>query len=145
MKKSSLFIIIVVFLVSIVAITFFGQSIEMGQFKVYVTDLEITNETELIGDDIRNINLTWNEEKGWTSVFVNYTYLPSDATDPSVSYYLDGAVRTDATTGEEVTVAEVFETTGTAEVVFYRQGYVTCYLTTKDGSNITDSVRITCR
>ncbi len=145
MKKSSLFLIIIVYIVSIVAITFFGQSIEMDQYKVYMTDIWIDNESEVVegSDNIRNINISFNDAEGYGYIILHYQYLPEDATDgDAVKWSLYGDTGILADTGEEVTIATI---DAKGEVDFQRRGMVTAYLTTTDGSNLVDSVRITCR
>ncbi|MCD8209708.1 MAG: hypothetical protein LUC31_02700 [Coprobacillus sp.] len=145
MKKSSLFLIVIIYIVSIVAITFFGQSIEMDQYKVYMSDIWISNESEIVSgsDNIRNINITFNDDEGWGGIILHYEFLPEDATDSdAVKWSLYGNTGILADTGEEVVIADI---DGKGEVVFHRRGMVTAYVTTTDGSNLVDSVRITCR
>ena len=44
MRKSVLFLVGILYLVSIVVVTFFGMQARMDQFKVYVSSVEIIND-----------------------------------------------------------------------------------------------------
>ncbi|MCD8204545.1 MAG: hypothetical protein LUC16_01790 [Coprobacillus sp.] len=147
MKKSSLFLIIVLYLVSIVAITFFGQAITMDQFKVYMDAIWITNDYETVvfpnGEELRYIWIPFNETgEGYTTYQIYYKYSPEDASEPgSVKFYLTGDTYTDPET-EEVTVYAQINAYG--EILFWRPATITVYVTTADGSQLSDWVSITC-
>ncbi|MCD8203976.1 MAG: hypothetical protein LUB56_02500 [Coprobacillus sp.] len=148
MKKSSIFIIIVVFAVSIVVVTFFGMAISMDQFKVYMTSIEITNETTKMYDTQGNvimdlIMLPFNYADTYSSVIIDYVTTPEDATEKnSVRFYLSSnATYTDPETGEVTIYADV---RWNGEVVFYSPASIRAYVTTTDGSQLTDYVDIWC-
>ena len=81
MRKSVLFAIGIIYLVSIVVVTFFGLQLRMDQFQVYMETINITTY-----DEIRNgkkyLYLEFDEAEGFKSVFIWFDYAPEDATYP---------------------------------------------------------------
>ncbi|MCD8200660.1 MAG: hypothetical protein LUD47_01125 [Clostridia bacterium] len=137
MKKSSAFLIVIVLIVSVVVISFFGKSIAVGQFEVYMTDVWITNEK----DANNTIYVDYDDVFGFGSVTLDYDYLPVDADYPNkVKYSLTNNTYTDEN-GEEQIVAEI---RGASEVLFHTRGAVVAYIRTTDGSGKSDSVKIVC-
>ena len=51
MRKSVIFIISVIYIVSIVAVTFFGMKIRTDQFQIYITNLQITSYDQIVGEN----------------------------------------------------------------------------------------------
>ncbi len=147
MKKSSIFIMIVVFAVSIVVVTFFGMAISMDQFKVYMTSIEITNESTAMYDPQGNkvmdmIMIPFDKANTWTSIIIDYHCEPENATEKNaVRFYLSNDTYTDPETGEVTVYADV---RWNGEVVFYTTAVVKVYVTTTDGSQLTDSIDIWC-
>ncbi|MCD8204705.1 MAG: hypothetical protein LUC16_02640 [Coprobacillus sp.] len=146
MKKSSMFLIVVVFAVAIVVVSFFGQAISMDQFKVYMTTLEITNEYQTWYDSAGNpvmkmIMLPYDWANGWSSVFLTFETGPEDATEKdAVRCYLANNTYT-MDNGETGYYADIVNL---REVVFYKPATVKAYVTTTDGSGLTDSIDIWC-
>ncbi len=146
MKKSSIFLIIVVFAVAIVVVSFFGNAISMDQFKVYMSTLEITNEYTAFydanGNPVMNIiMLPFDYTNGWASVQLKWVTGPEDATEKdAVRFYLSGNTYT-MEDGETGYYADV---TSYGEVFFYRPALIRAYVTTTDGSNLTDSIYVWC-
>ena len=140
MKKSSLFFIIVACIISVVAISFFGLKVEMGQFTVYMTSISITNDyQEVAGNKLITVYLN---SEGYATLTLDYTYAPEDATYPdAVKYTLTNNTYTDEETGETKYYATV---NSYGEVVFYKAKTVIATITTTDGSQLTDSVYIIC-
>ena len=88
MRKSVLFLIGIVFIVSIVVVTFFGMKISFDQFKIYINEIEITNfDREIRGNKYKTVY--FNETEGFTTIFIEYKIGPVDASDPdAISFTL---------------------------------------------------------
>ena len=140
MKKSVIFLIGVIYVLSIVVVSFFGMQPAVDQFKVYMTDIEITNYTTIANGE-KYITLDYNEIEGITRVDLEYSYSPDNASYPnSVKYTITGNTYKDSK-GDVVTFATV---SSTGSVEFLEPGIVTVTITATDGSKVSDSVKIIC-
>ena len=140
MKKSVIFLIGVIYVLSIVVVSFFGMQPAVDQFKVYMTDIEITNYTTIANGE-KYITLDYNEIEGITRVDLEYSYSPDNASYPnSVKYTITGNTYKDSN-GDVVTFATV---SSTGSVEFLEPGPVTVTITATDGSKVSDSVKIIC-
>lgn len=140
MKKSVVFLIGVIYVLSIVVVSFFGMQPAVDQFKVYMTDIEITNYTTIANGE-KYITLDYNEIEGITRVDLEYSYSPDNASYPnSVKYTITGNTYKDSK-GDVVTFATV---SSTGSVEFLEPGLVTVTITATDGSKVSDSVKIIC-
>lgn len=140
MKKSVIFLIGVIYILSIVVVSFFGMQPGIDQFQVYMTDIEITNYTTIINDE-KYISLAYDEIEGITRVDLEYSYAPDNASYPDrVRYSITGNTYKDSD-GNIVTYATV---SNTGRVEFLEPGMVTVTITATDGSKVSDSVKIIC-
>ena len=140
MKKSVIFLIGVIYILSIVVVSFFGMQPGIDQFQVYMTDIEITNYTTIINDE-KYISLAYDEIEGITRVDLEYSYAPDNASYPDrVRYSITGNTYKDSD-GNIVTFATV---SSTGSVEFLEPGMVTVTITATDGSKVSDSVKIIC-
>lgn len=161
MKKSILLLIGVIAILSIFVVTFFGTTANLDQFKVYIDTVEITKYDRIDNEGKENekkyIFLTFDEEIGEASTFIDYKILPNNATEKSnieFSFVLDESVLRkeddgmtyyeyiDQETGETVLVASLSRI---GEVTFYRVGAVWVKLASKDGLERSDKVFVRCR
>ena len=140
MKKSVIFLIGVIYVLSIVVVSFFGMQPAVDQFKVYMTNIERTNYTTIANGE-KYITLDYNEIEGITRVDLEYSYSPDNASYPnSVKYTITGNTYKDSK-GDVVTFATV---SSTGSVEFLEPGIVTVTITATDGSKVSDSVKIIC-
>lgn len=141
MRKSVLFAIGIIYLISIVVVTFFGLQPRMDQFKVYMTKIEITTYGRII-DGKKYLNVRLNETEGFVSTIIDYDYAPDNASNPgSVSFSIEGNTYKD----EDEAIITFATISNSGELVFYEKGAVTITITTTDGSKLTDSVLVVCR
>ncbi|MCD8307567.1 MAG: hypothetical protein LUD51_05015 [Clostridia bacterium] len=141
MKKSSIFLVVIICIVSFFAISFWGQAVDNGQFKTYITSITITNDTySIAGTDY--ILVDYDAEEGFGSVIVQYDYAPDDATDPeAVSFsladinYLDENAEHDE---NSVMVSDM------GEVTFLVPASLTLTIMATDGGGAQASVLIIC-
>ena len=142
MRKSVIFIISIIYILSIVAVTFFGMKIRMDQFQIYLTKIEITSYDQMVGNN-KYLRLEFNE-LGETSTFITYKYEPSNATNPDmVEFRLDNVpTYIDEEDGEEKPCAII---TNMGELLFYKRANVRVTVLTRDGSSLQDSVLVRCR
>ena len=141
MKKSVMFLIGIIYLVSIVIVTFFGMKIAIDQFKIYMTSIEITNYQRVI-DGEKYIILTFDDVQGYSSLFIDYETGPDSATEQEkISFRISGNEYVDGEGNRSVyaTVSQI------GEVTFTRRGHVVVTILTEDGSHLSDSVNILCR
>ncbi|MCD8205210.1 MAG: hypothetical protein LUD29_01145 [Clostridia bacterium] len=141
MKKTSVFLIIVVFIMSVIVITFFGKSIAFGQFQVYMTSITITNDRG--NNNTISVEFSDYTQNGeYTSVWLHYVVTPDDATyKEKVEYYLTGNTYED----EEGNTKYIADVNSDGEVYFLEPGAVRAYVVTTDGSALSDDVLIICR
>lgn len=141
MRKSVLFFIGIIYIVSIVVVTFFGMRAKMDQFQIYVSNISITSfDQEFEG--MKYLTVNFNDTEGYASVFITYNYAPEDATFPDrVRFSLVDNTYVDAG-GETHYYAEI---SATGELVFYARKAVKVTITTADGSKLSDSVTVICR
>ena len=154
MKKSVLFLIGVIAIISIFVVTFFGTKANLEQFKVYISEVEITN-YDRISNGKKRIDLTWDERIGEANIFLEKRISPDNATEKSnveftfVSEYVykDGDswvfYTPNRETGERETIAVLHSKMG--DLTFYRTGSVTVQLASLDGLDRKDSVVVKCK
>ena len=154
MKKSVLFLIGVIAIISIFVVTFFGTKANLDQFKVYINEVEITNYDEIVNGK-KYINLDWDEKTGEVNIFLEKKVLPNNATEKSkVEFtFLSDRVyqngdnwvfyKVNKITQERETIAVLHSKMGT--LTFYQTGNVTVQLASKDGLERKDSVIVKCK
>ncbi len=141
MKKSVLFLILVIYLISIVVVTFFGMKARMDQFQIYMNRIEITSFDQKVGND-KYLIVKYDETEGYTSVFIEYEYGPTEATFPEkIKFTLSNNtyVDEDGNTQYYATISQM------GELTFFKKKAVKVTLTTTDGSKLSDTVTVICR
>ena len=139
MRKSVLFAIGVIYLVSIVVVTFFGLQLRMDQFQVYMESINITTYDEIIGNR-KYLFIEFDETEGYASVFISFDYTPDESTYPErVEFSLSG--HTYEEDGETKYYATI---SNKGELVFFKRKAVTVTVTTTDGSKLSDRVMVIC-
>ena len=141
MKKSVIFLIAVLYLISIVVVSFFGLQISVDQFQVYMTSLSITSYDQLVYQN-KYLTINFNDSEGYASVVIEYDYAPSNASYPDgVTFSLSNNTYTD----EQGNTGYYAQVSQAGEVVFFSRRAVRLTITTTDGSKLSDSVTIVCR
>lgn len=141
MKKTVIFSIAIIYLISIIVVTFFGMQSRLDQFQVYMTKIEITSYDQVVNGN-KYTFVDFNDDEGYASMFIEYTYAPDNASYPDkVSFSLSGNTYIDEN-GETAYYAEV---SANGEIVFYSRKAVVLTIRTTDGSSLSDSVTIICR
>ncbi len=141
MRKSVLFFILVIYLISIVVVTFFGMKARMDQFQVYMNRIEITSFDQKVGND-KYLIVKYNETEGYTSLFIEYEYGPNEATFPEkIKFTLSNNTYVDeeGNTQYYATISQM------GELTFFKKKAVKVTLTTTDGSKLFDTVTVICR
>lgn len=149
MKKSSIFILVITFIVSIFVISFFGLQVRDEHMKRYFTRAEFIN-TEVIdmpdGSKIKYVNVTINEEDGMGYFYITYgqyyIVAPEDSTDSDgYEFIITSEVPTFTDSqGKEQAYAEIYK----EKVTFYHECAVNVMLRTTDGSGLSDTLLIVC-
>lgn len=145
MKKSVILLIGIIYIVSIVVVTFFGMKINVDQFPIRMEEISVTNYDSILNGK-KYIFLDFDEEKvladGYISTFVLFETGPDNASYPEkVSFSISNNEYTKED-GEKGLYADV---TANGEVIFYQMRTVSVTVYTTDGSNISDTVYIRCR
>ncbi|MCD8286559.1 MAG: hypothetical protein LUD50_04980 [Clostridia bacterium] len=141
MKKSSIFLVIVICIVSFIVISFFGQAVDNGQFKTYMTSIEITNDTYSIAGGSDYIVVDFDDDEGYGSVIVTYDYTPDDASDYTVQFSLSDITYMD---GNAEHAEDAITVSGMGEVIFLTRATVTLTIQATDGGGAQASVLIIC-
>ena len=140
MKKSVLFIIGVIYFISIFVVSFFGMSISIDQFKVYINKVEITNYQEIDPYYGKTTFLEFDDLEG-ASFFVEYKVGPENATNKSaLKFSLTNNVFIDEF-GNESPIAQIDQK---GELFFLRQGTVKVVLESTDGLSKSDYMWVDC-
>lgn len=141
MKKTTIFIIAVVYLLSIYVVTLFGMKIKVDQFEILMEKIEITTYDEIDIKGVKTKNIEFNETVEYTSFQLDYTYSPTNAThSDKVKFVISGNIK--KKDGQEITIATV---TDFGKVIFTNPGTVTVKILVSDGSGVNDTIRVTCR
>lgn len=145
MKKSVIFIISVLYLLSIFIVTMFGMKIKVDQFEIYMSDLQITNYDKINkkGNKTKTLYLENGQES--VSFFIDYEYKPENASYPEkIRFSLSGQHKIFAgeNNDEPIEIAIVDEK---GWVVFVHIGEVTAKVYATDGSGKSDTIIISCR
>ncbi|MBQ7467138.1 MAG: hypothetical protein IJS74_03605 [Clostridia bacterium] len=139
MRKSVLFAIGIVYLVSIVVVTFFGLQLRMDQFQVYMESINITSYDKIRNGD-KYLYLSFDETEGYKSVFITFDYSPEEASYPEkVEFSLSGN-----SYEEDGQIKYFAEISQRGELVFFEKGMVIVTVATTDGSKISDKIKVFC-
>lgn len=141
MKKTIIFLLIAIYAISIVVVTFFGMSIRMDQFKIYMDKIEITTYDTIRRDGIKQKNVVFDEtflSEGYVSLFIDYITGPENASNPEkVEFVLVGDTYEED--GETKYYAKIYPT---GELVLYKPCNITVTVRTADGSELSDSLYV---
>ena len=145
MRKSVFFFISIVFVISVVVVSFFGLQSRMDQFKTYISKVEITTYDKIVGKQ----KYMFVDYIGPTDTYtvVRYTISPDeDSLFSSAEFVLKDNTYKDQN-GDEVVFADINKSTGIIEFYFYNEKShaVTVTVRATDGSNKSDSVIIILR
>lgn len=141
MRKSVVFLISVIYIISIVVVTFFGLRVNMDQFNVYMNRLEITSYERIVNDEKYAFLEFDDNDANNNIIFIDWQTGPDNATNPdAIRFSLVNATYTDSE-GNVTVYAEIH---GNGELVFYARRTVKVTITATDGSNLSDSITIRC-
>lgn len=143
MKKSSIFILILTFLLSIFLISFYGLQVRDEHMKRYFTKAEFTN-TEVMefgGQQYKYLVHQFDPENAPSVLYLEYIVTPEDVTESEgYEFVIVGGNATFIDGGEEYPYAEINKD----RVTFYHECDITVMLRTTDGSGLSDQVIIYC-
>ena len=134
----------ILYLVSIVVVTFFGMQARMDQFKKYVTSVEIINDgiskkTDENGVETKTITIRFSSKDSTeVSFYIQTKVLPEDAFNKTLSYTLLDS------NGDPVPEADA-RVLSDGRITFAKTMTVTLIVSSTDGSNKTDTIKIRCR
>ncbi len=129
MKKSVIILIALIFIASVVTVSFFGLKFKTFDEIVYVSEIEILNDDVLVNDEGTPYIIV-HPENGVRQYQIKWRVYPDNATDDSVSFAYDSQ-------NENVTIDE------NGIVTFQTRGAVTVQIIANDGSAKT-SIDIYC-
>lgn len=141
MRKSVIFVIAIIYIVSMVIVTFFGLRTRVDQFTIYFTSISITNYDTIVQDQKYKI-VEFDETEGYTSTFITYEYAPKNVSySDMVKFVLSNNTIKDET-GKDIVCAEI---SSFGELVIYRRKAVTVTIMTTDGSAMQDNIIVICK
>ena len=121
MKKSVVILIALIFIASVVSVSFFGLQFKTFDEVVYVESIEIFDENMKISDTGEQYVVIRPDANGVRQYQINYRVYPDNATDSSVTYAYD-------TQNTNVSIDE------NGVVTFKKSGVVTVQVIANDGS-----------
>lgn len=141
MRKSVVFLIAVIYIISIVVVTFFGLRVNMEQFTVYMNHIEITTYDRIMNEE-KYVFLEFDDNDPYNNaIFIDWLIGPDNATHPeNVEFSLSNETYTDSE-GNVTVFAEIH---ANGELVFYSRRTVRVTIRTTDGSNLSDTVVVRC-
>ena len=128
MKKSVVILIALIFIASVVCVSFFGLKFKTFNEIVYVQSIEILDENLKTDDQGEKYVVIYPDEKGERRFKIDYHVYPDNATNTEVDFAYEER--------EGVTVDEY------GVVTFEGQGLIKVKIIAKDGSNAEDSLLI---
>ena len=131
MKKSVVILIALIFIASVVCVSFFGLQFKTFEEIVYVSSIELLDENLKTNDQGEKYVVIYPDENGDRKYQIKYRVHPDNATDDGVIFAYD----------EENTFATVDEN---GLVTFTKKGAITVQIIAKDGSAKT-SINIICK
>ena len=158
MKKSTLVLILVIYIASIVIIGFFGVQIETFNVTYYVTSIQLLNETV---PDVNNIdqyimfefipnselvpNPDYTEGSGLDEYLPFGRYSSTDPSNPNYVQLLWKVIPEDATY-RNVTFEHTENSRATVNdfgtVIFTGPTTLTIYITSTDGTNVRNKIKV---
>ena len=131
MKKSVVILIALIFIASVVTVSFFGLKFKTFNEIVYVSSIELLDENLKTNDQGGKYVVIYPDDKGERKYQIKYRVHPDNATDDGVIFAYD----------EENAFATVDEK---GVVTFKKKGAITVQLIANDGSAKT-SITIICK
>jgi hypothetical protein len=131
MKKSVVILIALIFIASVVSVSFFGLKFKTFDEIVYVESIELLDENLKVDDQGVKYVVIRPDENGERKYQIKYRVHPDNATEDGVTFAYD----------EQNTSVTVDET---GVVTFAKKGVVTVQIIAKDGSAKT-SIKIISR
>ena len=131
MKKSVVILIALIFIASVVSVSFFGLKFKTFDEIVYVESIELLDENLKVDDQGVKYVVIRPDENGERKYQIKYRVHPDNATENGVTFAYD----------EQNTSVTVDET---GVVTFAKEGVVTVQIIAKDGSAKT-SIKIISR
>ncbi len=131
MKKSVVILIALIFIASVVSVSFFGLKFKTFDEIVYVSNIELLDENLKTNDQGEKYVVIYPDENGDRKYQIKYRVHPDNATDDGVIFAYD----------EENAFATVDEN---GVVTFTKKGAITVQIIAKDGSAKT-SITIYCK
>ena len=131
MKKSVVILIALIFIASVVCVSFFGLQFKTFDEIIYVESIELLDENLKTNDQGEKYVVIYPDDKGERKYQIKYRVHPDNATDDDVIFAYD----------EQNTFATVDEN---GVVTFTKKGAITVQIIAKDGSAKT-SITIYCK
>ena len=131
MKKSVVILIALIFIASVVSVSFFGLQFKTFEEIVYVESIELLDENLKVNENGEKYVVIRPDENGERKYQIKYRVHPDNATEDGVTFAYD----------EQATYVTVDET---GVVTFAKKGVVTVQIIAKDGSAQT-SIKIISR
>ena len=121
MKKSVVILIALIFIASVVSVSFFGLQFKTFDEVVYVESIEIFDEKMKVADTGEQYVVIRPDANGVRQYQINYRVYPDNATDPGVTFAYD----------EQNTNVSIDEN---GVVTFKKSGVITVQVIANDGS-----------
>lgn len=134
MKKSVVILILVIYLVSVALVSFFGLQYKTFDEVIYTEKIEFLNDDIKTADDGTLYAMAQKDETtGKWTYQIKYRVYPDNATNSAVEYIYD------------IQKTGVTVDTDTGVITFDRKGALTVTIKPKDGTDISATVMIRAR
>ena len=147
MKKTSIFVIFVSFILSIFLISFYGLAIVDDHMKAYISSVEILSYDvsiyEKTNQKIKNVSL--DEETGIAQIYIDYSVKSNNHEDASLYDYCEFTILSGNGEFELDNITYPYAEINKSRLTFYHQTAIKVMLSTTDGSNKTDFCLFVCK
>ena len=143
MRKSVIFFIGIIFIISIVVVSFFGMQARLDQFKTYITEINITTYNQVVGGKKYYV-VDYTEG---LSIPIEYSVTPNEANLlTNVEYFISNNTYVDEH-GETKPFALIDTRNGVLDIYTYLENNHLVNITVRatDGSNKSDSLIVLLR
>ena len=153
MKKSVIFIISIMFFLSVYIVTLFGMKIKIDQFAIYMTDLGIQQSSydKIDSRGVKTKTIQWEDNADHITIcWIDCKPEPSNASFPeAIKFSLSGNVK--EIDNEEVLVGykngveeKIAKVEPNGRVTFFNPGSAIVRIYSVDGSGLEDKIQIFC-
>ena len=158
MKKASIFVIVVAFILSIFMISFYGLSVTTDHMKAYINSIEITHVT--LVKDLKHVDYYWqgkdmtrrkqvridtSQQSNPFGLYIEYKTSPEDVPSTDFEFAIDSGNESYVVIEDGQEVEYKYAELNRNLVTISHTCVIRVSVSAKDGSGAGDSITLMCR